>query len=61
MNPYEGVSLVERDLTTELGLEYYLGRDTILFARYQHIAFGSTALGSDYRADIVRVGVRVRQ
>jgi hypothetical protein len=61
VNPYEGVSLVERDLTTELGLEYYLGRDTILFARYQHIAFDSTALGSDYQADIVRVGVRVRQ
>jgi hypothetical protein len=61
VNPYEGVSLIERDLTTELGLEYYLGRDTILYARYQHIAFDSTAPGSDYQADIVRVGVRVRQ
>jgi hypothetical protein len=61
LNPYDGVSIDERDLTTELGLEYYVGRDTILHARYQHVNFQSSTPGSDYEADIVRVGVRVRQ
>ena len=61
VNPYEAVTINERDLTTDLGLEYYLGRDVMLFARYQHTDFQSTAPGSDYAADIVRVGMRVRQ
>lgn len=60
VNPYESVSINERDLTTDLTLEYYLGRETILFARYRHTDFVSTAPNSDYRVDILRVGVRVR-
>ena len=48
LNPYDGVSIDERDLTTELGLDYYLGRDTILSRRYQHMDFQSSVPGSDY-------------
>jgi hypothetical protein len=59
--PYESIFLNQRELTAELGLDYYLGRDTIIFGRVQRIAFESTALASDYTADIVRIGVRVRQ
>jgi len=59
--PYEGVALTERSLTAELGLDYYLHRDVILFGRYQHVAFESTAPASDYTVDILRIGVRVRQ
>ena len=61
VSPYDSVAIRERDLTAELGLEYYLSRDVILYARYQHVDFASTVPGSDYTADIVRIGMRVRQ
>lgn len=61
VSPYDGIDLTERQITTELGLDYYLGRDTIVYARYQHIAYETTTPASDYSADIVRVGMRVRQ
>ncbi len=51
----------ERTLTGELGFDYYLGRDVVVFGRYQHIAYETTAAGSDYTAEIVRIGMRVRQ
>jgi hypothetical protein len=58
--PYEGINVIERELVAELGLDYYVGRDTILFGRYQHIAFDSTQPASDSDADVLRLGVRVR-
>ena len=61
MAPYEGIFLNQRELTAELGLEYYLGRDTIVFGRVERIVFDSTAPASDYTADVVRIGLRVRQ
>lgn len=61
VNPYDGIPTEERTLTAEAGLDYYIGRNIILFARYQHIDFASSAPGSDYAADIARIGVRVRQ
>jgi hypothetical protein len=59
--PYESIFLNQRELTAELGLEYYLGRDTIVFGRVERIVFESTAPASDYTADVVRIGLRVRQ
>jgi hypothetical protein len=44
----------------ELGIDYYVGRDSILFGRYQHIAFDSTRPASDSNADVLRLGVHVR-
>ena len=44
----------------ELGLDYYVGRDTILFGRDQHIAFDSTLPASNSNADVLRPGVRLR-
>ncbi len=61
VNPYDAVSISERDLTTELGLEYYFNRNAILFARYLHTDYQSTVAGSDYAADTIHVGLRVRQ
>jgi hypothetical protein len=61
VSPYDGIDLKERQLTAELGLDYYLGRDTSIFGRYQRIVFETTSPASDYTADIVRVGMRVRQ
>jgi hypothetical protein len=58
--PYEGVESIERELVAELGLDYYVGRDGILFGRYRHIAFDSTQPASDSNANVLRLGVRVR-
>jgi hypothetical protein len=52
--------LIEREPVAELDLDSYVGRDTIPFGRYQHIAFDSTQPASDSNADVVRLGVRVR-
>ena len=56
VNPYEAVSINERELATEAGFDYYLNRDAIIFARYQHIDFHSTVAGSTYSDDVVHVG-----
>ena len=61
VNPYDAVVIEEHDLTTELGFDYYLNRDAMIFARYQHTDFYSTVVGSDYADNIVHVGLRVRQ
>lgn len=52
--------MIEREFVAELGLDYYVGRDSILFGRHQHIAFDSTQPASDSNADVLRLGVRVR-
>ena len=58
---YAGIDLVEQDVTTSLGVDYYLSREVSLFGRYAHIDFSSTSPQGDYTADEVRVGVRVRR
>jgi hypothetical protein len=58
---YAGVSLVEDDITTSAALEYFMSREVMLFARYQHVDFESTNIASNYNADEVRIGVRVRR
>lgn len=58
---YEGLNLKEHDLTSQLGLEYYVNRNWTLFSRYQHVTYESTDISRNYNADEFRVGVRVRQ
>jgi hypothetical protein len=58
---FGGIDLVEREVRSTVGLEYYIGREAVLFGRYQHVAFSSTQPKSAYGADEVRVGVRVRR
>ena len=61
VTPYEGIDVEERTLTGELGFDYYLGRDVIVSGRLQHIAYETNPAASDYTAEIVRIGMRVRQ
>ncbi len=61
VTPYNAIYVNERDLTTELGFDYYLNRDALIFARYQHIEFQTTVANSNYADDIVHIGLRVRQ
>lgn len=58
---YEGVSLTEKEWRSTLGLEYFLSREVMLLARYQHTAFDSTDKARNYTADEIRVGMRIRQ
>ncbi|MFV0297265.1 MAG: outer membrane beta-barrel protein, partial [Hyphomicrobiaceae bacterium] len=58
---YDGVSLTEDTLTSTAQLEYYVNRDITLFGRYAHIDFNSSAIDSDYTADEMRIGMRIRR
>lgn len=59
-NSYRGVSLDERETTARLGLEYAISREVQLFSRYDHIWFDSSAAASNWQADEVRLGLRLR-
>ena len=58
---YAGIDLAEQDVTTSLGVDYFLSREVSLFGRYAHIDYTSSSPNSDYGADEVRFGVRVRR
>ncbi|MFX9008093.1 outer membrane beta-barrel protein, partial [Acinetobacter baumannii] len=58
---YDGSTLSEDELRATLGVEYFLNRETVLFSRYVHTAFSSTAPDAGYDADEIRIGVRLRR
>lgn len=58
---YQGAEITESDVTAALGLEYYLGPEAMMFARYEHVEYSSSVAGGDWSGDEVRVGVRVRR
>lgn len=51
----------ESELRAIAGLEYFVNRETVLFGRYAHTSFDAIGATSDYEADEVRVGVRLRR
>lgn len=51
----------ERELRSALGVEYFVNRDVILFGDYTHTKFNAVGDLSDYNADDIRVGVRLRR
>ena len=51
----------ESELRATLGLEYYLNREAVLFGNYAHTAFDAVGTASDYDADEVKVGMRLRR
>lgn len=61
ISPYTGLALEDRLFTGEAGIDYYLNPKVSVYGRYQHLEFQSTDTVRDYAADVVRVGVRVRQ
>lgn len=58
---YEGAAVRESDVTTAVGLEYYLGPEAMIFGRWEHTAYDSTVPGGDWTNDEFRVGVRLRR
>jgi len=57
---FVGGGLTEQQTTGAAGLEYYLSREWVLFGRYQHTAFFTTAENGNYTVEEVQVGVRFR-
>ena len=58
---YASIPLVETELRTTAGAEYFVNREFILFGQYQHIAFESNSANGDYHADDFRLGLRWRR
>ncbi|MFN3867572.1 MAG: outer membrane beta-barrel protein [Hyphomicrobiaceae bacterium] len=58
---YIGVAIDENELRADLGLEYFLSREAVLFGRYRHTMFDSSSPGASYNSDEVHVGVRLRR
>lgn len=51
----------ESEVRTTLGLEYFVSPEAVLFGRYMHSNFDAVGSASDYDADEVHVGVRIRR
>lgn len=58
---FAGVDVDESEFVYSLGLEYFMNRGAVAFARYEHTVFRSDFENSDYDSDEVRVGLRLRR
>lgn len=59
-NSHDGV-IDEREIRATLGLEYFVNRETVLFTKYAHTDLDAIGPDSDYSADEVHVGMKLRQ
>ncbi|MGQ0455997.1 MAG: outer membrane beta-barrel protein [Hyphomicrobium sp.] len=50
----------DRERRVGLGLEYFVNPNTVLFGNYLHTAFKGVGVDSDFDADEVRMGLRLR-
>lgn len=57
---FVGADINESQVTAATGLEYYLSREMVLFARYVHTAFYTTSPNGNYTAEEAQFGVRLR-
>jgi hypothetical protein len=51
----------EREIRMTLGLEYFVNRETVLFTRYAHTDLDAIGVLSDYSADEIYLGMKLRQ
>jgi hypothetical protein len=57
---FVGGDLTEQQSSEAAGLEYYLSREFVLFGRYAHTNFYTTAPNGNYTVEEVQLGVRIR-
>ena len=57
---FVGGDLTEQQSSEAAGLEYYLSREYVLFGRYAHTNFYTTAPNGDYSVEEVQLGLRIR-
>ncbi len=60
-NDYQGGQLFERGYTAGVKLEYKLSRSIVVKASYSHERLNSSALDSNYTANVFMLGVRLQQ
>lgn len=58
---FAGIGLDEREVAYNLGLEYTLRREVVLFGTYERTVFRSDFDNSDFENDEVRIGMRLRR
>ena len=51
----------EREIRMTLGLDYFVNRETVLFAKYAHSDLDAIGEQSDYKSDEIQFGMRLRQ
>ncbi len=51
----------EREIRMTLGLDYFVNRETILFAKYVHSDLDAIGDQSDFKADEIQFGMKLRQ
>lgn len=51
----------EREIRATLGLEYFINRELMVFGRYAHTNLDAVGTASDYDADEVHVGMKIRR
>jgi hypothetical protein len=51
----------DKELRSSLGLEYYASPEAVLFSRYTHTDFNGAGTTSDYNADELYMGVKLRR
>jgi hypothetical protein len=57
---FVGGDLTEQQSSEAAGLEYYLSREYVLFGRYAHTNFYTTAPNGDYSVEEMQLGLRIR-
>lgn len=51
----------EREIRATLGLEYFINRELTVFGKYAHTNLDAVGAASDYSADEVHVGMKIRR
>jgi hypothetical protein len=58
---FAGIDVDETEAVFSMGLEYFMRREAVLFANWEHTVFRSDFDGSDFESDELRVGLRLRR
>jgi hypothetical protein len=61
VSDYAGIELTEAETRGRLGVEYYIAREALLTAAWQHTHFDSSEARRDWDESRVRVGVNLRR
>ncbi|MEO1324760.1 MAG: outer membrane beta-barrel protein, partial [Pseudomonadota bacterium] len=58
---FAGIGLDEREVAWNLGLEYTLRREAVIFGTYERTVFRSDFANSDFEDNELRIGMRLRR
>lgn len=58
---FAGIGVDEREVVWNLGLEYYLRREAVVFGSFEHTVFRSDFPDQDFQDNELRIGLRLRR